>query len=404
MSRERATFAYLVPVVCGAELLTMIGVFAFPALLPQFIAEWGLTNTEAGWIAGIRFAGYAAGVPILVTITDHMDARRVYIGGAALAATGLAGFALFAEGFLTALLFEFLAGAGLAATYMPGLRVLVDRYKGARQTRAVAFYTASFSLGTALSFLIAGELAPVVGWQTLFGVTAAAAALAGLVMFAALWPVMPEAPQEKTSFLDVRPVLRNRRAMGYILGYFAHNWELFAFRGWLVAFLTFSLTLTPGTEPLIAPTTAAMFTGLAAMVASIGGAEIAEKLGRRATVTFYGALSGVAALGIGFLAGLPYVALVAVMIIYAMFIQLDSAALTVGTVSAAAPGRRGLTLGVHSLIGFAGAAIGPLAFGFTLDLTGAGSGIGSWGWAFLSIGAVTLMGPVALRLLRPRRT
>ncbi len=32
----------------------------FPALLPGFQAEWGLTNTAAGWISGIYFGGYAA--------------------------------------------------------------------------------------------------------------------------------------------------------------------------------------------------------------------------------------------------------------------------------------------------------------------------------------------------------
>ena len=37
--------------------------------------------------------------------------------------------------------------------------------------------------------------------------------------------------------LDFRPVLANRRAMAYVLAYFAHNWELFALRSWLVAFL-----------------------------------------------------------------------------------------------------------------------------------------------------------------------
>jgi len=36
----------------------MVGVFSFPALLPDFVAEWGLSNTEAGWISGSIFAGY----------------------------------------------------------------------------------------------------------------------------------------------------------------------------------------------------------------------------------------------------------------------------------------------------------------------------------------------------------
>ena len=41
-------------------------------------------------------------------------------------------------------------------------------------------------------------------------------------------------------------MFRNREAMGYILAYAAHNWELFGLRGWIVAFLVFSQTLQPG--------------------------------------------------------------------------------------------------------------------------------------------------------------
>src|SRR5712691_10880867 len=37
-----------------------------------------------------------------------------------------------------------------------------------------------------------------------------------------------------------RAVLRTRAALGYIVGYAVHCWELFAFRSWVVAFLTFN--------------------------------------------------------------------------------------------------------------------------------------------------------------------
>ena len=173
---DRSSFAYLVPVICGAHLLTMVGVFAFPALLPGFLETWGLSHTEAGWIAGIRYGGYAMGVPLLVSVTDRLDARRIYLFGALLSALGFAGFALFAQGLWTALLFEGVAGFGLAATYMPGLRMLVDRYVGERQPRTVALYTASFSAGVAISYFLAGLLGRTFGWQAAFWAGSAAAA------------------------------------------------------------------------------------------------------------------------------------------------------------------------------------------------------------------------------------
>ena len=73
--------------------------------------------------------------------------------------------ALFAEGLWTALLFRALIGIGLAGTYMPGLRILSDHVEGPLQSRAIAFYTSSFSIGAALSFLMAGEISLLYDWQ-----------------------------------------------------------------------------------------------------------------------------------------------------------------------------------------------------------------------------------------------
>ena len=86
---------YLVSVMCLAEVLTMLGVFIFPALIPEFIVKWNLSNTDAGWIAGILLGGYALSVPVLVSLTDRIDARLIYIFSAILTAVALFGFAYF---------------------------------------------------------------------------------------------------------------------------------------------------------------------------------------------------------------------------------------------------------------------------------------------------------------------
>jgi len=387
--------------LCAALALTMTGVFAFPALLPTFVAEWGLSKTEAGWIAGLYFAGYAGVAPPVIALTDRIDARLVMLGGTLTTAVAAAGFALLASGFWSALAFRILAGAGLAATYLPGVRALVDRYRGAHASRAVSFYTSSFSLGTALSFFVAGETAAAFGWRSAFAVCALAALAATVVPFL-LAPVTPErAASAPAALLDFRPVLRNHRALAFVLGYGVHCWELFAVRSWLVAFLVFGLTLDTGGcgSPLCSPTMIATLSGLVAMAASILGNEICVRFGRRRVITLVMLLSVVAAAGFGLAAGLPYPLLAAVALLYAAVIQLDSAALTAGTIEAAAPGQRGATLAVHAFVGFGCAGIGPLVLGVVLDASGGGATASSWGFAFLSVAAVGTLGPVAMLLL-----
>lgn len=381
----------------------MLGVFAFPALLPVFLAEWSLSNTQAGWLTGIYFAAYALSAPVLISLTDRLDARKVYLFGTLVAAAAALGFALLAEGFASALVFRILGGIALAGTYMPGLRMMVDRIPEEKRARAVPLYTASFSLGTAASYLFAGQLHGLIGWPLTFALTAAAAvAAAGLALMQR--PCTPEALPEQTTaprLLDFRPIFRNRAAMGFILAYAAHTWELFAFRSWLVAFLA-AVALAQGLTPegWLAPATIASLGALLAMGSSITGAELATRFGRARVSALFAVLSASLALGIGFAFSLPYWMVAVLTLAYAALIQLDSASLNTGTVVTAEPGRRGATLAVHSLLGFLAGFVGPLAFGVVLDL----GGPNAWGLAFATIGLVAFLGPPVLLWSARKRT
>src|ERR1700682_749392 len=117
-------------------MLAQIGAFALPALLPDYIARWNLSKTEAGWLVGIFFAAYVVMVPVLVSLTDRIPVRRVYMLGTGLTALSHFGFALLADGFWSALLLRLLAGIGWAGTYMPGLKAITDPLEGTAQSRA----------------------------------------------------------------------------------------------------------------------------------------------------------------------------------------------------------------------------------------------------------------------------
>ena len=121
--------------VCLAEILGLASIAVFPALLPTFQAEWGLNNTEAGWISAAYYAGYMVLVPVLASVTDRLDARRIMGLGAILGVMSALGYAFGARGFWSALTLRFLAGVSLAGIYMPGLKVVSDNTEGVLQSR-----------------------------------------------------------------------------------------------------------------------------------------------------------------------------------------------------------------------------------------------------------------------------
>ncbi len=80
---------------------------------------------------------------------------------------------------------------------------------------------------------------------------------------------------------------------------------------------------------------------------------------------------------------------------------LDSSSLTAGSAGTADPARRGVTLAVHSTLGYAGGFIGPLMVGVILDLAG-GMSRAAWGTAFLAVAILMAFALVAFWLIRPR--
>jgi MFS family permease len=388
--------------ICLAEILTMTGTMYFPALQPSLQAEWTLTNTAAGWINGVFFAGYAIASPILVGLTDRVDARRIYLPCAFLTTLSLFLFGWFAEGTWTATALRLLGGIGLAGTYMPGLKALSENVAGPRQSRYIVFYTATYGIGTALSVYLAGSLEPVIGWRR-GAELLALGPLGALLIFAAAVP--PRKPPGSAAGLrisagDLKTVLGNRPAVGYMLGYGAHCWELFGYRSWLVAFLVFSLSLQPGFTSPLSPQNVATLILLIGVPASILGNEGAIAWGRRKALTAYMIGSGILGCVIGFTAGLNYYLVVALAMLYGMTTLFDSGALTAGLVSETPEGQRGLTLAVYSFSGFGMAFLAPLAFGAILDSVG--RGIVGWGFAFAAMGLGCMMGAVCLRLFRAR--
>jgi len=391
----------LVILVCAAQVLVQIGAYTWPALLPQFVETWQLTNSEAGIVTGAFYGAYVFAVPILVTLTDRVDPKRVYLVGVALTVASHLVFAAFAGGFWSALGLRMLAGVGWAGTYMTGLKLLADRVDAQLMSRAVAGHAASIGIAGALSFVFAAGLAGVWGWPGAFAAAGACAALGWTLV--ALWaPRAAPAVAQGGALFDFRPVLANRSAMAYAVAYGVHTFEMSALRGWVVAFLGYVAASTQASSAgWLAPAVVATAMALLGTWASVVGNEWSIRWGRKKLIAVAMLGAGVLALAVGFVGPGNYGAATLLVLAWAAFIWLDSSSLTAGAAGSAAPARRGATLAVHSMLGYLGGFIGPFAVGWMLDLAGGMSRLG-WALAFGLVALVVAAGFVAHRWLGPR--
>jgi predicted MFS family arabinose efflux permease len=384
----------VVAFVCTAEILGLAGFSLVPALLPQFLATWSLSNTEAGWLAGMMSGGYMVGVLPLVALTDRIPARAIFLVCSALSALSSFGIAL-SDGLPSALVWRGMGGIALAGIYMPGLRALTDGMVGARRARAAAWYTSSFTLGSSLSFLL-GQAGLLWDWHNAFLVSGALGIIGVLLAWVALPRINTETPTERLRAPTFRRVFASRDVLALIVGYAATIWGTAGLRQWIVVFLAFCVANQGGgsTQGWSMLTVGALV-GLLGVPAGLCGNELSLRLGLRATATGVFLVSALVNALFGFAAMLPYGVVVGLAMAASFIVQGNFSNLTSGVLAVAEPQLRGAIVAVYSCIGFAGGFVGTLLFGLALDWFGGTARLTAWLLAFSICAVACLFGSIA---------
>ena len=387
-------------IMCCHLGLNLIGMHGLPALLPDFIDRWTLSESEAGWLAGAPY--FSSIFAILVSIgSDRFDARRLIIAGSAANAVGFLGFAFLADGFWSGFGFRLLQGIGFAWVYMPGVKVIADRMPAGEEARAGAFYISTFPIAASCSFVTTYWLEAAFGWRLAFAIPGIAAVVAALLVWSLIAPKTPAGGDGAS--LDLRPVFANRNAMKLILANLCHSIDLLALRSWMVAFFVFAAMTDGGAPDWNWPLLATALTLLGAPMGMVG-----TWLGARFGMARISALSllfsGAAACVVGFAADWPFwLLLLGPVLLHNLFVLMDAGPLAGAVIEVNSPEMRGRALALHAFATAAGAFVGPALFGIALETTGGAASVNAWGYAFASAGIIAIMGAVSAASVSRRK-
>ncbi len=412
----RRTDAVWLGAVCLCEMATMLVFLNYTAVLPILQVEWGMRHGEAGLIFSAYLACYLLAVLVLASLTDRMDTRTIYLASAIWAGVAGLAFPVFAQGFRSAALLRALAGIGLAGTYVPGMRLVAQRFASQHRGLAIALYASAFGLGSAVSLALAGYLARIGGWGLAMGITALGPLLAAGLAAAVLSPAPPPPLTRSTRLLDPG-VFRNRPALWMIAGYCAHNWELFGMRAWLPPFFAAALVRRGAGVVEASSLAATLASGilLVGAASNIVGGWASDRWGRLRVIVGSQVLSAACSFAIGWLFDAPLWVMLTVAAVYGIFVTSESGALSTGVTELADPSALGATLAVQSCLGFLAAALAPAAIGFLLDWLqfaspmesgvlriGGTSAVSPWQWgpAFGVLALGVLLGPLSMLALR----
>lgn len=391
--------------LCLAQCFIMLVFINYSAILPILKQEWGMNNTMAGTIFSIYQLGYIASGVILSTLTDRLNTKRIFIVSALWSGTANLLFALYAHDYLSGLALRALTGIGMGGTYMPGLKLVAERFDSHERGKAVGIYVGALVMGASLSLAVTGGITTFWGWRPAFifcSVGVYAGTLISLVVFRGYRPAIHEKAEKGYS----GEVLRNRPAFLMILGYGAHMWEMYGMRSWLAPFFAAALVgqgIATGTATSLAATTAAVVIGIGTFSTAVTG-TLSDRLGRTKTVTLVMLASALCSFVFGWLINVtPYIT-VLVGLIYGYLVVAESPVFSTGLTELVAPGYLGAAMGMQSLVGYSLGMISPTVFGWALDLCKGWDPLPGftvdWGIAFATAGLGGLMGSIFMWLLR----
>ncbi len=391
--------------MCVCQIFIMLVFINYSAVLPLLRTEWGMNNTQAGMIFSVYQLGYIASGVILSILTDRMNTRTIFIAAACWSAIANLLFALFAHDFSSGMLLRALTGLGMGGTYMPGLKLVAERFDSASRGRAIGLYVGSLVLGASLSLAVTGWIAGLSDWRTAF-ICCSAGVCIGILLSIVLFTGYRRAPIRRNEGGFSVEVVRNKPALLMILGYSAHMWEMYGMRSWLAPFMTAAFVgwgMEHAHATGYAATAAAVMVGIGTFATAITG-TISDRFGRTATITMVMLGSALLSFCFGWLINTSLLLTLAVGLVYGYLVVAESPVFSTGLTELVAPGYLGAAMGLQSLMGYSMAMISPTVFGWALDRFRGWQPLpgitGEWGIAFAFLGLGALAGPLFMWLLR----
>jgi MFS family permease len=382
----------------------------YSALLPVLMGAWQMSAAQAGLVQSGWHVGYLVSLFGAGLLTDRIGARKTFLvmsGGACVSAVL---FALFSNGFWSGLALYCLAGAASGGSYTPVLALIAQRFGPAKRGSAMGWYLAAGSFGYAVSLIACAALAPWAGWRAglaLSAIGTIAGAALGWIVLRSTRDTPPHASALLPWLASARQLWQNKPAQLAIWSYSFHSWELLGMWAWLPTFLVaaaaYGADVSAG--PLALGVSIAGLTHLVAVIGSIAGGTLSDRIGRTRVILIMSCTSLACSFSFGWMLGAALWLITLVAIIYNLTAIGDSSVFSTVLSETVPPSQIGFAFSIRSVVGFGMGAISPWVFGVVLDWASVGMGQPdrqAWGLAWCSIGIGALLGPLLTWRLHKR--
>jgi MFS transporter, Spinster family, sphingosine-1-phosphate transporter len=162
----------------GLNVLNFVDRQLIASLAPLLIADLHLSRSQIGLLVGFAFVVFYTLVGMVLGVAADRWSRRAIIAWGVSLWSVMTAVSGAARGFLPLAVPRVLVGVGEATLTPAALSMLADAFPSRRLGLATGIYYAGLPIGTALSLVVAGLVAPRFGWRVCFYVLGAIGLLA----------------------------------------------------------------------------------------------------------------------------------------------------------------------------------------------------------------------------------
>jgi MFS family permease len=264
----------ILAILTGLNFVNYLDRYIVAAVGPKLAEELGLSDAKFGFVITAFMIGYFATSPLFGTLGDRLPRRGLIALGVAVWSLATAASGLTST-FASMIAARMIVGVGEASYATLAPTIIDDLAPPTRKNRWLAVFFVAIPVGSALGYLLGGQLEHAFGWRSAFFIAGGPGLALALLALAIEEPKRTMRPRQKVGgFVETAGSLfRIPLYRDTVIGYTAQTFALGGFAAWAPKYLYRTLGLDLQT--------ADYWFGLFLVVAGLSATFVGGQLGDR---------------------------------------------------------------------------------------------------------------------------